>query len=89
MGAATAIAMSGIDMALWDIRGKSVGWPLYRLLGGVARPIPAYAGGVSLGVWQAVPSLTLDVPDHAHPEAQWGGTLNVPGRLSINGQAHS
>src|SRR5262249_61800414 len=26
-------------------------WPLYRLLGGAARPIPAYAGGVSLG-WQ-------------------------------------
>jgi len=49
MGAGTAIAMSGIDMALWDIRGKAVGWPLYRLLGGASRPIPAYAGGVSLG----------------------------------------
>jgi len=41
--------MSGIDMALWDIRGKAIGWPLYRLLGGASRPIPAYAGGVSLG----------------------------------------
>jgi L-alanine-DL-glutamate epimerase-like enolase superfamily enzyme len=51
LGAATAIAMSGVDQALWDIRGKAVGWPLYRLLGGAARPIPAYAGGVSLG-WQ-------------------------------------
>jgi len=51
LGAATAIALSGLDMALWDLRGKAVGWPLYRLLGGVARPIPAYAGGVSLG-WQ-------------------------------------
>jgi L-alanine-DL-glutamate epimerase-like enolase superfamily enzyme len=49
MGAGTCLAMSGIDMALWDIRGKAVGWPLYKLLGGSARPIPAYAGGVSLG----------------------------------------
>ncbi|MGI9336533.1 MAG: mandelate racemase/muconate lactonizing enzyme family protein [Gammaproteobacteria bacterium] len=49
MGAASAIAMSGLDMALWDIRGKACGWPLYRLLGGRAKPIPAYAGGVSLG----------------------------------------
>ncbi len=49
MGAGTAMAMSGIDMALWDIRGKATGWPLYRLLGGARRPVRAYAGGVSLG----------------------------------------
>jgi D-galactarolactone cycloisomerase len=49
VGAGCAMAMSGIDMALWDIRGKAVGWPLYKLLGGSQRPIPAYAGGVSLG----------------------------------------
>jgi L-alanine-DL-glutamate epimerase-like enolase superfamily enzyme len=49
MGAGTCLAMSGIDQALWDIRAKAVGWPLYKLLGGSAKPIPAYAGGVSLG----------------------------------------
>src|SRR3954447_1869802 len=49
MGAGACLAMSGIDMALWDIRGKALGVPLYKLLGGSAKPIPAYAGGVSLG----------------------------------------
>jgi L-alanine-DL-glutamate epimerase-like enolase superfamily enzyme len=49
MGAGTCLAMSGIDLALWDIRGKAAGMPLYKLLGGSKRGIPAYAGGVSLG----------------------------------------
>src|SRR5215470_8025907 len=49
MGAGACLAMSGIDMALWDIRGKALRVPLYRLLGGASKGIPAYAGGVSLG----------------------------------------
>jgi L-alanine-DL-glutamate epimerase-like enolase superfamily enzyme len=38
------MAISAVDLALWDIRGKAVGWPVYRLLGGPTRErIPAYA----------------------------------------------
>ena len=39
------LALSAIDIALWDIRGKAFGVPLARLLGGVRDKVPAYASG--------------------------------------------
>ncbi len=56
MGAAAALALSGIDMALWDIKCQATGLPLVQLLGGSAKPIKAYAGGIALG-WQDPASL--------------------------------
>lgn len=42
-------ALSGVDVALWDARGKALKQPVYRLLGGSRKKIRAYAGGVCMG----------------------------------------
>src|SRR6266850_5752380 len=39
------LALAAIDIALWDIRGKALNQPLWKLLGGARRRVPAYASG--------------------------------------------
>ncbi|HLG51287.1 MAG: mandelate racemase/muconate lactonizing enzyme family protein [Chloroflexi bacterium] len=41
----TTRAISTIDIALWDLKAKVAGLPLYRLLGGYADRVPAYIAG--------------------------------------------
>jgi galactonate dehydratase len=45
-GSTVMTAISGVELALWDIIGKACGQPVYRLLGGRCHArIPAYANG--------------------------------------------
>src|SRR5262249_18927203 len=53
------IALSGLDVALWDALARATGLPLARLLGGALHPIPAYNSN----------ALGLDPPERVAEEA--------------------
>ena len=41
----TFCALSAVDIALWDLKGKILGLPLHRLFGGNADSVPVYSSG--------------------------------------------
>jgi L-alanine-DL-glutamate epimerase-like enolase superfamily enzyme len=44
-GGIFTLALSAIDVALWDIKGKALDQPLWKLLGGHRDRVPTYASG--------------------------------------------
>ncbi|WP_129667528.1 mandelate racemase/muconate lactonizing enzyme family protein [Phytoactinopolyspora endophytica] len=69
-------AIAAIDMAMWDLRGKALGVPLFELLGGPSRDqVPAYVhiGGADVG----------EYVDNAHRMLDLGWTHL---RLSVDGR---
>lgn len=42
--------IGALDSALWDIKAKAAGQPLWRLLGGMDRTVPAYASGLDIAL---------------------------------------
>lgn len=45
------MAVASVEMAFWDLQAKSMGVPLWQLIGGQARPIPV---GISIGIQSSV-----------------------------------
>jgi len=73
-------AISGIDIALWDIRGKALGEPVWRLLGGARDRVRCY---VTFGL----PSFDIDelVAVAKHWVGQgFGGLKMVVGVIALN-----
>ena len=47
-GGIASFAISAIDIALWDIRCKKAGKPLWKMAGGAGNTCKAYCGGIDL-----------------------------------------
>jgi len=65
-------AISAIDIALWDILGKSLNVPVWRLIGGMVRDrVPCYANGWFAGATE--PEEFGEKPAEAVETAGWKG----------------
>ena len=47
-GGPVSFALAAVDVALWDLKGRRLGQPLWRLLGGYDPKVKAYAGNIDL-----------------------------------------
>jgi L-alanine-DL-glutamate epimerase-like enolase superfamily enzyme len=47
-GGLATFAIAALDIALWDLKGRLAGEPLWRLLGGHSPRVKVYAGGIDL-----------------------------------------
>lgn len=54
-------ALGGVDVALWDLRGKATGKPVWALLGGERPSCPAYASGL---LWKEIDELAEEAAGH-------------------------
>jgi len=77
-------ALSGLDQALWDIKGKRAGMPVYQLLGGKSRfAVPLYAHASGRSIEQVVDNVKRYMNDgFRHVRIQlggYGGVGSAPG----------
>jgi L-alanine-DL-glutamate epimerase-like enolase superfamily enzyme len=70
VGAITSLALSAIDTALWDLRCKRAGLPLWKLAGGAKPEIPVYS---TEGGWLHIPTADLVQDALARKAEGFGG----------------
>ena len=85
-------AISGVDMALWDIKGKMAGLPLYELFGGKCREaVPCYTHAEGADVEETLERVgQLKEKGYRYIRAQAGGyggseTIHMPPEGALPG----
>ena len=58
-------ALSVVDIALWDLKGKAAGLPLYRLMGGHRQRVPVQVAGGYYGTAKSVDDLADEIRRYA------------------------
>ncbi len=76
-GPITMAAISGIDIALWDIKAKAAGMPLYQLLGGASRD--------KVMIYQHVGGLTIEETVEGVIAKREAGHVAIRAQVSIPG----
>jgi L-alanine-DL-glutamate epimerase-like enolase superfamily enzyme len=75
IGAITAIALAAIDTALWDLRARKQGLPLWKLAGGARERVPLYT---TEGGWLHIePQALVDDALHAKAKGFRGSKVKI------------
>ncbi len=81
-GGIFTLALSAIDIALWDIKGKAFDLPLARLIGGFRDRVPTYASGALMR------SFSLDHLVKAGPRLVEKGFRQMKTQLALPGDTN-
>lgn len=78
-GGIFTLAIAALDIALWDIKGKALNLPLWKLLGGARNRIAAYSSG------DLMKGLSLDEVVAAAAKLKDKGWREIKTQLAISG----
>ena len=80
VGAVTSLALAAIDTALWDLRCRWAGLPLWKMVGGMRESVPLYT---TEGGWLHLPIDSLVADAVAMKDAGFGGAKLKVGKPSL------